>query len=92
MPLRIAKDAQVINMILDCSSFTVDQVIETLCQRVTLLLEKQAARPRQRLLIALAGIPGSGKSTISSGLMRKLSESEANVITVVPMVSDDALS
>lgn len=79
-------------MILDCSSFTVDQVIETLCQRVTILLEKQAARPQQRLLIALAGIPGSGKSTISSGLMLKLSESEANVITVVPMVSDDALS
>ncbi|KAK5053823.1 hypothetical protein LTR84_001785 [Exophiala bonariae] len=72
-------------MILDCSFLALEQVIETVFQRIDVLLERQATNPRQRMLIALAGIPGSGKSTISSGLMRKLSKKNAGFVAVVPM-------
>lgn len=74
-------------MIPDCSSLTLDQIARTLCERVIALFMQQAIIPRQRMLIALAGVPGSGKSTISSGLSRKLSKMYTDFITVVPMVS-----
>jgi putative protein kinase ArgK-like GTPase of G3E family len=74
-------------MNLDCSSLTLDQIVAILCQRIATLLTRQAATPRQRTLIALAGVPGSGKSTISSALIRQLSSKDAKYITVMPMVS-----
>ncbi|EXJ61552.1 hypothetical protein A1O7_01980 [Cladophialophora yegresii CBS 114405] len=62
-----------------------DQTIAILCERVAGLLAQQASLPRRRLLIALAGVPGSGKSTISSALLKILSKKAAGSIVVVPM-------
>jgi len=64
-----------------------DQIAAILNQRIVSLLERQTATPRQRMLVALAGVPGSGKSTISSALIRKLSGQDAKYIAVVPMAS-----
>lgn len=76
-----------LNMNLDCRSLTLDQIVAILLQRIVVLLARQAETPRQRMLIALAGVPGSGKTTISSGLMRRISSKDAKYISVMPMVS-----
>jgi Mrp family chromosome partitioning ATPase len=57
-----------------------------LVRRVEGLLERQAANPQQRILIALAGVPGSGKSTVSRALLVELASRGIADIAVVPMV------
>lgn len=54
-----------------------------------LLLHGQALNPRQRVLVALAGVPGSGKSTVSHALLKELARRGVDDVAIVPMVSPD---
>ncbi|TPW27644.1 nucleoside/nucleotide kinase family protein [Martelella alba] len=59
-----------------------DKKRETLCRQI-----EQAATGKSRVLVAIAGAPGSGKSTLSDLLCRRLNERSADgdVAAVVPM-------
>jgi pantothenate kinase len=61
-----------------------------LANRVRLLLEKYHGFPQRRILPALAGGPGSGKSTISSAFAKYWNERNAEQIQVFPMVQSFA--
>jgi pantothenate kinase len=63
-----------------------DQAVASLCDRVEYLLTKHAASPQERLLIALAGVPGSGKSTISRAVVKGLAYRGTGNVVIVPMV------
>ncbi|KAH6642288.1 P-loop containing nucleoside triphosphate hydrolase protein [Boeremia exigua] len=56
-----------------------------LVSRIERLLQRQALNPRQRILVALAGVPGSGKSTVSYALLQELVRRGVNDVTIVPM-------
>lgn len=58
-----------------------------LVSRVEKLLDCQASNARQRMLIALAGVPGSGKSTVSRALLQELGVRGIDNVAIVPMVS-----
>lgn len=58
-----------------------------LVKRVEKLLQRQASDPRQRMLVALAGVPGSGKSTVSHAVLQELANRGINDVAIVPMVS-----
>ncbi|KAK3944401.1 putative kinase [Diplogelasinospora grovesii] len=62
-----------------------EETVALLCARVQDLLARQASRPGQRILIALAGVPGSGKSTVSAALLRALPYHGIENAVVVPM-------
>ncbi|OAL05242.1 P-loop containing nucleoside triphosphate hydrolase protein [Phaeosphaeriaceae sp. SRC1lsM3a] len=69
-------------------STTVDTFHHTildLVKRVEKLLFRQAAEPHQRILIGLAGVPGSGKSTVSNALLAELAVRGVQDVAVVPM-------
>jgi putative protein kinase ArgK-like GTPase of G3E family len=63
------------------------QTILDLAQRVEKLLLRQATEPRQRILVALAGVPGSGKSTVSNALVVELRLCGVEDVAIVPMVT-----
>lgn len=63
-----------------------DETASHLCDRIKHLLSRQASCPQQRILIALAGVPGSGKTTISSAVLERLCSQGINDVVVVPMV------
>jgi putative protein kinase ArgK-like GTPase of G3E family len=66
---------------------SLDETVAMLRDRIQNLLTKQAcADPRCRVLIALAGVPGSGKSTVSDALLRALPDHGNNEVAVLPMV------
>jgi Mrp family chromosome partitioning ATPase len=68
---------------------TIDGLTEpilNLVRRVETLLQRQAADPQQRVLVALAGVPGSGKSTVSHALLTELASRGIYDVAVVPMV------
>jgi putative protein kinase ArgK-like GTPase of G3E family len=69
---------------------TFEETILDLVRRVEELLLRQATDPCQRLLVALAGVPGSGKSTVSNALISELGRCGIEGVAVVPMVSDDS--
>ncbi|KAF5544241.1 panthothenate kinase uridine kinase-related [Fusarium napiforme] len=57
-----------------------------LMERVERLLSQQKfCSPRQRILIALAGVPGSGKTTISDALIKELKKNGISDVAVLPM-------
>ncbi|KAI1055737.1 hypothetical protein LB506_009097 [Fusarium annulatum] len=57
-----------------------------LIERVERLLAQQKlSAPTQRILIALAGVPGSGKTTISDALIKELKRNVISDIAVLPM-------
>ena len=58
-----------------------------LVNRIEKLLQRQASNPCQRMLVALAGVPGSGKSTVSHALLQELAKRDINDVAIVPMVS-----
>lgn len=70
---------------------TLSQAILDLASRVEKLLNRQGSNPRQRLLVALAGVPGSGKSTVSHAVLRELASRGIQDVAVVPMVNLFAL-
>jgi putative protein kinase ArgK-like GTPase of G3E family len=63
-----------------------EQSIAILSKRIDDLLIKRLMKPDQRIMIALAGVPGSGKSTVSTHLMRNLRKRGVDNVMVVPMV------
>ncbi|KAF3343478.1 60S ribosomal protein L15 [Verticillium dahliae VDG2] len=50
-----------------------------------LLAEPSRNDPRQRVLIALAGVPGSGKSTVATTLLEDLNRHGIRHVAVLPM-------
>tara|TARA_R110002003_G_scaffold248_3_gene17667 strand:- start:13401 stop:13625 length:225 start_codon:yes stop_codon:yes gene_type:complete len=70
----------------DLVANTLDGPILDLARRVEKLLLRQARHPRQRILVALAGVPGSGKSTVSQALIAELTARGVRDVVVVPMV------
>jgi putative protein kinase ArgK-like GTPase of G3E family len=66
---------------------TFESAILNLAKRVdALLLRQQASEPPSRTLVALAGVPGSGKSTVSAALLVELAARGITDVAVVPMV------
>ncbi|KAF9699997.1 hypothetical protein EKO04_001999 [Ascochyta lentis] len=56
-----------------------------LVSRIDKLLQRQASIPHQRMLVALAGVPGSGKSTVSHALLQELASRGVKDVAIVPM-------
>ncbi|KAF2027453.1 P-loop containing nucleoside triphosphate hydrolase protein [Setomelanomma holmii] len=69
----------------DLTVDTLDEPILDLARRVEKLLLRQASHPHQRTLVALAGVPGSGKSTVSHALIAELAARGVRNVAVVPM-------
>jgi len=64
-----------------------DNFEDQLSNRLEQLLKRNALLPNKRLIVALAGAPGSGKTTIASALMRKFNAThQTQQLQVVPMV------
>jgi putative protein kinase ArgK-like GTPase of G3E family len=57
-----------------------------LAKRTETLLSRQASDPGRRMLVALAGVPGAGKSTVSDALITELATRGIKDVAVVPMV------
>jgi len=49
---------------------------------------RTSVAPDERIMIALAGVPGSGKSTIAAALLAQLQHAGINDVAVVPMVRE----
>ncbi|KAK5112091.1 hypothetical protein LTR85_011672 [Meristemomyces frigidus] len=56
---------------------------EVLQDRITLL--RETVNPDERIIIALAGVPGSGKSTVTAKLLAGLAREGIDDVAVVPM-------
>lgn len=67
------------------------RTVSFLCERVQSLLDQHVSAPRERILIALAGVPGSGKSTTSSRLITAL-QCRGIIAAVVAVVSQPKTS
>ena len=65
---------------------TLPTTILDLVMRTERLLSRQASDPGQRMLVGLAGVPGSGKSTVSDALLAELAKRGIQDVAVVPMV------
>ncbi|KAH6867351.1 phosphoribulokinase/uridine kinase [Thelonectria olida] len=50
-----------------------------------LLIQGKLSAPTRRILIALAGVPGSGKTTISDALIQELDQYGIHDVAVLPM-------
>lgn len=61
-------------------------LISILSQRIELLVEQYKACPQKRILIALAGGPGSGKTTLAAAVAKDYNVSHQEDLQVVPMV------
>ena len=70
----------------NCVVDTLPTAILDLVRRTERLLSRQASDPGQRMLVALAGVPGSGKSTVSAALLTELGTRGIKDVAVVPMV------
>ncbi|KAJ4362338.1 hypothetical protein N0V83_010431 [Neocucurbitaria cava] len=64
---------------------TLQEAILDLVRRIEKLLSRQSANPRQRILVALAGVPGSGKSTVSHAVLAELELRGVTDVAIVPM-------
>ncbi|KAA8618611.1 CoaA Panthothenate kinase [Pyrenophora tritici-repentis] len=64
---------------------TIPTAILDLVRRTERLLVRQASNPSQRMLVALAGVPGSGKSTVSEALLAELAKQGVQDVAAVPM-------
>ncbi|KAJ4289052.1 hypothetical protein N0V90_011394 [Kalmusia sp. IMI 367209] len=70
----------------DIIADTLAGTILDLAKRVeALLTRQQSSDPPSRILVALAGVPGSGKSTVSQALLSELAARGVDDVTVVPM-------
>lgn len=73
-------------MMKDLTTQDLTESILHLVRRVEGLLERQTSDPQRRILIALAGIPGSGKSTVSNAVLAELASRGISDVAVVSMV------
>lgn len=63
------------------------KTVLSLSKRVeSLLVRQQASESPSRILVALAGVPGSGKSTVSQALLSRLAMDGITDVVIVPMV------
>ncbi|KAF2126457.1 P-loop containing nucleoside triphosphate hydrolase protein [Dothidotthia symphoricarpi CBS 119687] len=62
-----------------------DTFLEAILDLVRRIEKLLASASRQRILIALAGVPGSGKSTVSHALLAELALRNIHDVAVVPM-------
>ncbi|KAI6780573.1 nicotinamide riboside kinase [Emericellopsis cladophorae] len=65
-----------------------DKTTQMLRDRILMLLERQqeqACQQNNRVLVALAGVPGSGKSTVGNALLRVLPLYNVKEVCVLPM-------
>ncbi|WPH04745.1 P-loop containing nucleoside triphosphate hydrolase protein [Acrodontium crateriforme] len=60
-------------------------VVELLRGRIQSLAQNECIPAEQRMLIALAGVPGSGKSTVSAALLQLLQMDGRNDISILTM-------
>lgn len=65
---------------------SLDRNAAALCHRVEYLIAQQVGHPQKRILIALAGVPGSGKSTLCRAVVDALSTRGIIDVAIVPMV------
>lgn len=71
------------------SCHNLEKSTSVLRDRVDSLLQTQRTlNAKGRVLVSLAGVPGSGKSTISDALLRELAFHGIDQIAILPMVSD----
>ena len=70
----------------DSSKDALRAAILDLAKRTENLLSRQASDPGRRMLVALAGVPGAGKSTVSDALITELTARGNKDVAVVPMV------
>lgn len=71
----------------DVIAETLNTTILNLATRIeALLARQQSSDSPTRLLVALAGVPGSGKSTVSQALLSELAAKGLKDVVVVPMV------
>lgn len=71
---------------------SLDETISVLRNRIQrLLTEQEANNANGRILIALAGVPGSGKSTVSDALLAALPKHGVTDVAVLPMVGSQHL-
>lgn len=80
---------EALNMAKDVHTDGLNETVLDLAGHVMKLLHCQASNPRQRVLVALAGVPGSGKSTVSHALLEELAGRGVKDVAIVPMVSLD---
>jgi putative protein kinase ArgK-like GTPase of G3E family len=73
-------------MMMNSKVDTIPAAILDLVKRTEGLLSRQASDPSQRMLVALAGVPGAGKSTVSKALLEELASRGIKDVVVVPMV------
>lgn len=66
------------------ASPNMDGAVDALCLRVQDLLKK-TTDPEHRLLIAIAGAPGSGKSTIAQAVLQALPNYGITSVQAIPM-------
>lgn len=67
---------------------SIANAVLSLCQRVeSLIAARKATLSNERILIAMAGVPGSGKSTISAAVLKTLHQRGFKDAVVLPMVS-----
>lgn len=67
---------------------SLDKTTLVLQERIERLLRHQKlSDPKRRILIALAGVPGSGKTTVSDALLRTLPSHGITDVAVLPMAS-----
>lgn len=60
------------------------ETIDLLQDRIRSL--RKSVAPDERIIIAFAGVPGSGKSTIAAALLAQLQHAGINDVAIVPMV------
>ena len=66
-------------------SINLSGAIDVLQDRILAL---RATTPsHRRIIVALTGVPGAGKSTIAAGLLVQLQHAGVRDVTIVPMVS-----
>ena len=63
-----------------------DKTVARLIQRIQGHLNSDSTPADQRILIALAGVPGSGKSTICGAVLAALKTAGIGSVAVVPQV------
>jgi pantothenate kinase len=66
---------------------SVKDIAEELYERIIALKNRCAEEnTSRRILVAVAGVPGSGKSTITAALSKLYHERQDKTLTILPMV------
>ena len=61
-------------------------VAEQLYHRLIILSKKSCENDTRRRLVAVAGVPGSGKSTLTAAVAKIYLERQCRPLTILPMV------